>query len=296
VDEWIDRFLAHKKIEYGAGKNTLDAYSRDLVLFASFCEQRGIDRLERITAAEVLGFVVHRREHDGVSARTVARNLVTVRNFLKFLYEENVIPANPAELVDTQKIGKPLPKVLTEQEVDALLAAPDTASPLGLRDKAMLETLYASGLRVSELVNLPLRALNLEIGLLRVIGKGNKERLVPIGDEAADWLTRYLQQARPVLLNHRTSPAVFVTNRGGPMTRQHFHLLVDRYGKAVGIKRKISPHVLRHSFATHLLEHGADLRSVQEMLGHADLSTTEIYTHINRERLKKVHTHHHPRG
>lgn len=296
MEEWIDRFLAHKKIEYGASPHTLEAYGHDLALFAAYCASRNVDDVRHIDAALVLGFIVRRRETDRVSARTAVRNQVALRNFFKFLMEENAIAENPAELVDMQKLAKPLPKVLTETEVEKLLNAPDLGKPHGLRDKAMLEMLYASGLRVSELVNLPRGAVDLEIGLLRVLGKRRKERLVPLGEEAIHWLKQYLDQARPLLLKNRQSDAVFVTNRGEPMTRQHFHLLVDHYGKGVGIRRKISPHILRHSFATHLLEHGADLRSVQEMLGHADLSTTEIYTHINRERLKKVHAHHHPRG
>ena len=296
MNEYIDRFLAHKKIEYGASPNTLEAYSRDLLKFASFCAACGVKKVTQITPAEVLAFVIRRRQKDKVSARTVSRNLVAVRNFLRFLHEEGIIPANPAELVDTMKIDRPLPKVLTEKEVEDLLAAPDTSKPIGLRDKAMLEVLYATGLRVSELVNLPESAINQEIGYLRVTGKGRKERLVPLGDEANHWLALYRESARAALLKQRRSEAVFLSNRGAPMSRQHFHLLVDRYAKKSGIQRKISPHVLRHSFASHLLEHGADLRSVQEMLGHSDLTTTEIYTHINRERLKRVHARHHPRG
>jgi integrase/recombinase XerD len=296
VDEWIDRFLAHQRVEAGASPHTLEAYSHDLAAFAEFCARRRVDAVEAVTAAEILAFVLHRRGKQKLSARTVARNLVAVRNFFRFLIEEGALAANPAESVDLPKATRPLPKFLTEDEVEKILAAPDIAKPLGLRDRAMLEVLYASGLRVSELVGLPLSALNLDIGLLRVIGKRRKERLVPLGDIAADWLTRYLDTARAALRKQRRSEAVFLSNRGGPMTRQHFHLLVDRYAKAAGITRKISPHVLRHSFATHLLEHGADLRAVQEMLGHTDLSTTEIYTHVNRERLKKVHAKHHPRG
>lgn len=296
MEKLVARFLAVKKIEDGASPHTLEAYGRDLTKFLAFCKARGVVEAPAVKQAEVLGFIVARREKDGVSARTVARNLVTLRNFFKFLLEEKAVTENPTELVDLQKLARPVPKFLTEREVESLLDAPDLSTPRGLRDKAMLETLYASGLRVSELVNLPLSALNLNIGLLRVTGKRGKERLVPLGDEAATWLLRYLEQARPALLKRGISEFVFVTNRGAPMTRQHFHLLVDRYAKAAGIARKISPHVLRHSFATHLLEHGADLLSVQLMLGHSDLTTTEIYTHINRERLKRVHRQHHPRG
>ncbi len=296
MNAWIDAFLAHKKVEHGASPHTLEAYGRDLAAFAAFCVSREVTQVERITQAEVLGFVVRRRTVDGVSAATAQRNLVAVRGFLKFLQSEGAIEKNPAELVDLQKTKVRLPKTLSESEVESLLAAPDTATHFGLRDRAMLEVLYASGLRVSELVNLPLGALRLDIGLLRVLGKRRKERLVPLGDEAIHWLLLYLDRARPALLKQHDSDAVFISKQFGPMTRQHFHLLVDRYGKKAGIKRKISPHVLRHSFATHLLAHGADLRAVQEMLGHVDLSTTEIYTHVSRERLKQMHDRHHPRG
>lgn len=296
MDTWIDAFLAHKKVEYGASPHTLEAYGHDLALFQAFCATRQVADVAQITQAEVLGFVAHRRQHDGVSATTAARNLVAVRNFLKFLLEEKAIASNPAELVDLQRRKVRMPKILNETEVEALLTAPDTTTPLGLRDRAMLEVLYASGLRVSELVNLPISALRLDIGILRVIGKRNKERLVPIGDEASDWVLNYIDHARPTLLKNAASDAVFISRQRGPMTRQHFYLLVNRYAKSAGIDRKVSPHVLRHSFATHLLEHGADLRVVQEMLGHSDLSTTEIYTHVNRERLRRVHALHHPRG
>ncbi len=296
MDEWVDRFLAHKKIEYGASPHTLDAYGRDLSSFVAYCTKRHVTDVTKVTEAEILGYVIHRRAQDRVSARTVARNLIAVRNFLRFLHEEGVLAANPAELVEIPKLERSLPKVLTYAEVEALLGAPNTATPGGVRDRAMLEVLYASGLRVSELVGLPQRSVDLSIGILRVMGKGRKERLTPLGDVAGNWLQRYLDEARPHLLGRRLSDAVFVTNRGGPMTRQHFHVLIKKYARAAGIKRPVSPHVLRHSFATHLLEHGADLRAVQEMLGHADLSTTEIYTHINRERLKRVHREHHPRG
>ncbi len=296
MDEWVDRFLAHKKIEYGASPHTLDAYGRDLSSFVAYCTKRHVTDVTKVTEAEILGYVMHRRTQDRVSARTVARNLIAVRNFLRFLHEEGVLAANPAELVEIPKLERSLPKVLTYAEVEALLGAPNTATPGGVRDRAMLEVLYASGLRVSELVGLPQRSVDLSIGILRVMGKGRKERLTPLGDVAGNWLQRYLDEARPHLLGRRLSDAVFVTNRGGPMTRQHFHVLIKKYARAAGIKRPVSPHVLRHSFATHLLEHGAGLRAVQEMLGHADLSTTEIYTHINRERLKRVHREHHPRG
>ncbi|MDP8222393.1 MAG: site-specific tyrosine recombinase XerD [Candidatus Lernaella stagnicola] len=296
MESWIDAYLAHKKVEDGASPHTLDAYGRDLARFATFCEGRDLTEVTAIDEAAVLAFVVHRRNVDGVSAVTAQRNLVAVRSFLRFLVFEGALPGNPAELVDLQKKKLRLPKTLNEKEVERLLAAPDVATPLGLRDKAMIETLYASGLRVSELVGLPMGALRLDIGILRVLGKRRKERLVPIGDEAGHWLQRYLDESRPRLLIKKAGDAVFLSQKGGPMTRQRFYVLVNHYAKLAGIPRKISPHVLRHSFATHLLAHGADLRAVQEMLGHTDLSTTEIYTHVTRERLKSIHHKHHPRG
>jgi integrase/recombinase XerD len=222
--------------------------------------------------------------------------LSSLRRFYQYLVREGRMQVDPSAQIDAPKLGRPLPKALTEAEVDALLQAPDVKQFLGMRDRAMLELLYACGLRVTELVNLQVSQLNLRQGVLRVVGKGNKERLVPLGEEAAEWMERYVEEARPALLRGRMSDAFFVTQRGTAMTRQAFWYLIKRYAQHAGIVTGLSPHSLRHSFATHLLNHGADLRALQMLLGHSNLSTTQIYTHVARERLKGVHAAHHPRG
>jgi integrase/recombinase XerD len=232
----------------------------------------------------------------GIKARSTARLLSTVRRFYQYLVRENRLVEDPSSLLESPKLGKPLPKTLSESQVETLLNAPDIDDPLGLRDRAMLELIYATGLRVSELVTLDLTGLSLQQGIVRVIGKGSKERLVPMGEEALSWITTYLKNARGILLGAHVSDKVFVTRRGGGMTRQTFWHIIKRYAERAGIRVTLSPHVLRHAFATHLLNHGADLRVVQMLLGHSDLSTTQIYTHIARERLKELHAQHHPRG
>jgi integrase/recombinase XerD len=293
---WIENFLDYKKVEFGAAKNTILAYRFDLTAFLSFCAARGVKSPRRITEDEILGFVRYRRAEEKVSARTAARGLVSIRGFTKFLTEEGVIKTDPAELVDAPKIERLLPRVLTVAEIERLLNAPDVADPAGLRDRAMLEVAYGSGLRASELIALPLTTLDASPRVLRIMGKGRKERLVPLGEIARDWIRRYLDEARGRLLRGCCSPALFVTCQGGPMTRQHFFVLVQRYARAAGIHSEVSPHTLRHSFATHLLEGGADLVSIQAMLGHSDLNTTAGYLHLDREKLKKVHVRYHPRG
>ena len=233
----------------------------------------------------------------GKSPRSIARALSALRSFFKFLREQKLRSDNPVSAHKTPKLGRALPKDLSEADVEALIHAPDISTALGLRDRAMLETLYATGLRVSELVGLKLHEAHFDMGVVRVFGKGSKERLVPLGQLAIDWITRYLHEARPDILHGQQSDALFVTARGGAMTRQAFWQLIKRYALVAGIDpAKLSPHVLRHAFATHLLNHGADLRVVQLLLGHADISTTQIYTHVARERLKSLHAEHHPRG
>jgi integrase/recombinase XerD len=233
---------------------------------------------------------------EGRSPRSVARYLSGFRQFYRWQVREGRVKDDPTALIESPRIGRSLPKALTEEQVERLLQAPDTESPLGLRDRAMLELMYATGLRVSELVGLQLPNVNLNQGVVRVVGKGNKERLVPLGEEAVRWLSNYLDSARPELMKGATAPDVFVTGRRSGMTRQSFWLRVKRHALEAGIDRPISPHGLRHSFATHLLNHGADLRVVQLLLGHSDLSTTQIYTHVAREGLKRLHEEHHPRG
>jgi len=255
-------------------------------------------RTKTLVAAQrqdVLDYLAQ-RVNAGARSRTTARLLSSLRRFYQYLLREGLIQGDPSAQIDAPKLGRPLPKALTEADVESLLQAPDVSRLLGLRDRAMLELLYASGLRVSELVNLQVPQLNMRQGVLRVVGKGNKERLVPLVEEAAEWLQRYLEEGRPALLRGRPTDGLFVTQRGAAMTRQAFWYLIKRYARQAGIAAGLSPHGLRHSFATHLLNHGADLRVLQMLLGHSNLSTTQIYTHVARERLKGVHAAHHPRG
>jgi len=291
VDPVVERFLDALWLESGLSRNTLTAYRSDLEGLAVWLHASPVtatrDQLQAYLADRV---------RQGAQPRTSARLLSSLRRFYRFLLREEMIADDPSALLESPRLGRPLPKVLTEELVEKLLAAPLSDSPLGLRDRAMLETLYATGLRVSELVTLALTQLNLQAGVVKVIGKGNKERLVPLGEEAMEWLQRYLTSARPLLLRRKTSEALFPTSRGTPMTRQAFWHNIKRYARAAGIETNLSPHTLRHAFATHLLNHGADLRVVQMLLGHADLSTTQIYTQVARERLKQLHAQHHPRG
>lgn len=290
----IESFLDALWMERGLSANTLAAYRADLNGLAVWLAARG----QSLTAAsrqDLLDYLAL-RVRARARPRTTARLLSSVRRFYQHQVREGRLQADPSALIDAPKLGRPLPKTLSEAEVEALLAEPAVDDALGLRDRAMLELIYASGLRVSELVGLAVHQLNLRQGVVRVFGKGAKERLVPLGEEAAGWLERYLRHARPALLDGAQSDALFVTRRGGGMTRQAFWHLIKRYARRVGVRTELSPHTLRHSFATHLLNHGADLRAVQMLLGHHNLSTTQIYTYVARERLKDVHAAHHPRG
>jgi len=279
-------------MERGLSANTLSAYRSDLLALAAWLNQHRLT-LTGAGREHLLAYLASRR---GSRPRTTARRLSALRRFYRHLSRLGTVAEDPTARIESPRLGRPLPAALTEAEVEALLAAPAVDRPRGLRDRTMLETLYATGLRVSELVGLRLIQVNPRQGVVRVVGKGSKERLVPFGEEAADWLDRYLRTGRPVLLGARTSEAVFVTARGAAMTRQAFWTLVKRYGQLAGIRKHLSPHTLRHSFATHLLNHGADLRVVQLLLGHRDISTTQIYTHVARERLRQLHARHHPRG
>lgn len=290
----IERFIDAIWMEQGLSEHTLAAYRSDLRHLARWLQFQGLT-LEVAERDLLMAFMAYLGEA-GHQARSSARVLSAMRRFYRYLLREGVREDDPTALIDAPKLGRRLPDSLSESEVEALLAMPDCDSALGLRDRCMLETLYATGLRVSELVSLNLRQLNLRQGLLQVTGKGNKARLVPLGEEALDWLQRYQAQSRPELLNAKESEVLFVTRRGGGMTRQAFWYLIKRYTKQAGITKHLSPHTLRHAFATHLLNHGADLRAVQMLLGHSDLSTTQIYTHVARERLKSLHQQHHPRG
>ncbi len=291
----IDRFLDQLWLEQGLSRNTLSAYRTDLVTLANWLRgERGVALAE--AGSEALQRFLAARYEAGFAQRSTARLLSSLRRFYAWQAREGLRVDDPAALLAAPRLGRPLPKSLSEGEVDALLAAPDTTTAFGLRDRAMLEVLYATGLRVSELVGLSLGQLGLQQGLVRVVGKGNKERLVPLGEEAIDWLERYLREGRPELVRPVTGDALFPGSRGRAMSRQGFWQNLRRHAGQAGIRSSLSPHTLRHAFATHLLNHGADLRVVQMLLGHASLSTTQIYTHVARERLKALHARHHPRG
>jgi integrase/recombinase XerD len=294
-DPLIDRFCDHLWLEDGLADLTLAAYRRDLQAFAGWLEKERTSGLDTVVAGDIEAYLAWRFAHRA-QPRSAARYTSALKRFYRYLLRENLITTDPTLNLDGPKLPRSLPKTLTETDVERLLDSADTATPLGLRDRAMLETLYATGLRVSELVGLKLTAVNLNDGVLRVTGKGNKDRLVPLGEEAVQWLQRYLSDARPLLLNRKLSDAMFVTARGDGMTRQAFWYLIKRHAHSAGITRPLSPHTLRHAFATHLLNHGADLRVVQMLLGHSDISTTQIYTHVARERMKQLHAQHHPRG
>jgi integrase/recombinase XerD len=285
----LDAFCDALWLEDGLAKNTLAAYRRDLEQLAGFLGKRGLDGARE---QDLFAFMGARRGH----ASSSARRLSSLKRFYQWRVRERKIGADPTLKLEPPKRAPRFPKTLSEADVEALLAAPDVSAPLGLRDRAMLEVLYASGLRVSELVGLKTFEVNLDAGVLRILGKGSKERLVPLGEEAVDWVKRYLGEARPRLMRRAAGDALFVTGRGAGMTRQAFWHAIKRHGARAIPGKSLSPHVLRHAFATHLINHGADLRVVQMLLGHSDISTTQIYTHVARERLKALHARHHPRG
>jgi len=291
----IDEFCDALWLEDGLARNTLDAYRRDLAQFAQWLvKQRGKD-LPAADHGDLQAYLAHQFRKK-TRASSAARLLSSLKRMYRWLQRQNRIKVDPTLNIDTPKLPRSLPKSLTEADVDSLLAAPDVKTPRGERDKAMLETLYASGLRVSELVTLKLPQVSQDMGVVRVMGKGSKERLVPLGEEALARVKRYVAAGRLALLGSKASDDLFVTAHGGAMTRQSFWQIIKRYASQAGLKSSISPHVLRHAFATHLLNHGADLRVVQLLLGHSDISTTQIYTHVARERLKQLHARHHPRG
>jgi integrase/recombinase XerD len=291
----IDRFADSLWLSDGLAKNSIDAYRRDITQFAKWLARRS-ETLSAIPKHTLTAYLAHLVEARAASPRTSARMVSSLKRFYGWLLRENLISEDPSHDLDTPKLPRSLPKSLSEAEVEALLAAPDVNTDLGLRDRAMLETLYASGLRVSELVGLKIAQVSLEMGVVRILGKGAKERLTPLGQEAIEWITRYTRASRPNILGGKKSDALFVTGRGGAMTRLNFWLIIKRHARTANIRTELSPHTLRHAFATHLINHGADLRVVQLLLGHADITTTQIYTHVARERLKQIHAKHHPRG
>jgi integrase/recombinase XerD len=294
ADPAIGRFLDAVWMERGLSQNTLAAYRADLTALARWLEERhiGVTATSRV---DLLGFIAWRVEC-GARPRSTARQLSSFRRFFRFLVRENAVSDDPTAQIAMPKIGRSLPRSLTEDEVEALLAAPAVTDPLGHRDRTMLEVLYATGLRVSELVNLKHTQVNANQGVIRIVGKGNRERLIPLGDESVRWLAEFAKGPRAEILLERQTEYMFPTRRGDRMTRQAFWHIIKRYAQKAGVQKDLSPHTLRHAFATHLLNRGADLRVVQMLLGHSDLSTTQIYTHVARERLKELHAQHHPRG
>ncbi|MFA6179453.1 MAG: site-specific tyrosine recombinase XerD [Candidatus Methylopumilus sp.] len=290
LDDFIDRIW----LEEGLARNTLDSYRQDLEQFSAWVQkvaEKSLLQVEQVDIQEYLAF-----KFPTSKPRTISRLIASLRRLYRFALRENKISVDPTLQIESPKLPRSLPKSLSEDDVVALLNAPDLNEAIGLRDRAMLEILYASGLRVSELVGLKVTEVSLSEGVVRVTGKGSKTRLVPMGEVAVDWISRYLNEGRPQILEKRLSDSMFVTQRGSAMTRQAFWYLIKRYALLAGINKHMSPHVLRHAFATHLLNHGADLRVVQMLLGHSDISTTQIYTHVARERLKQLHSVHHPRG
>ncbi len=290
--ELIDLFLDSLWVESGLSENTLSAYGSDLKIFSHWLKHKSFIEVEQ---NDITSFLQSRYK-DGLGSRSAARVLSSLRRFYGYLQRENAIEIDPTLLIEAPIVGKLLPASLSETDIDLLLDAPETSNILGFRDKVMLELLYATGLRVTELIDLKFEQVSFRQGLVRVIGKGNKERLVPIGEQAMSWLNDYVNGIRSDILSDRQSDFLFVTKRGSGMTRQAFWHIIKRYAVKAGINKSLSPHTLRHAFATHLLNHGADLRVVQLLLGHSDLATTQIYTHIAQERLKQLHTEFHPRG
>lgn len=293
ISDLIEQFINYMRIERGVSENTIEAYSRDLRGLADFLEKKEVS-LKEIDINILTEYVSQLSKR--LSKRSLARNISAIRTFFKFLTLEGIIKDNPSRFLEVPKISKTLPGILNEHEIELLLNQPLINTPIGLRDKAMIELLYATGVRVSELVNLRLSDLDLNIGYIKVMGKGAKERFVPIGERAINILKEYIKKVRSKFDKERGSPYLFLNNRGKPFSRQGFWKMLREYAKKAGIKKKITPHIIRHSFATHLLKNGADLRSVQMMLGHSDISTTQIYTHIDRSYLKEVYNRYHPRA
>jgi len=296
MNHLVDAFLDYVTVERGLAANTRLAYRMDLAQFTSYLQRRRISQLNSLTRQDITGYLLDQRKR-GLSTRSVARQLAALRMFYRFLVREKMLVADVTQLIDTPKLGRALPHTLDYHDIETLLAAPNTRTKLGLRDRAILELMYATGLRVSEVSKLTLHDLNAEAGFLRTIGKGSKERIVPVGKQAVEWVERYTTEARPRLENGGASQSeVFLSLRGQALSTKTIWHLVKKYARAAGITKPLSPHTLRHSFATHLLNNGGDLRVIQEMLGHADISTTQVYTHVDQQRLKETHYRFHPRS
>jgi integrase/recombinase XerD len=295
MEQLLDQFLHYLIVEKGLSKNTIEAYSHGLGRFLKHLREKGVQEIRDVSKFHVRGFLLMLRKRN-LSTKTLVRNLVAVRTFFRFLIQEGILESNPVEELESPKVAKTLPEILSLREVEQLLEQPNLQTSLGIRDRAMLEILYATGMRVSELTHLPTHQVNLEGGYVLLYGKGSKERVVPLGSEAMKWITLYLKTARGKLAKGKESSILFINRSGRGMSRQRFWKSLKNYARQAGLRKRITPHLLRHSFASHLLERGADLRSVQMMLGHVDISTTQIYTHVTGERLKKVHQRYHPRG
>ena len=292
-DRLIDGFIDNIWLEKGLSQNTLNAYRQDLSNFSNWLKPVNLENADRITLLDYLAY----RLKQGYSSRSTARSLSSLRAFYAYLLSKSLISDNPTAKIQSPKLGHSLPKILSEEDVEKLINAPNTKEPLGLRDRAMLELLYACGLRISELINLDVLNLNIRQGVVKVLGKGSKERLVPMGEPALDWISDYLTYGREQLLTDtKKSSILFLSNRGTGMTRQTFWYRIKLYANKAGVDQSLSPHTLRHAFATHLINHGPDLRTVQLLLGHTSLSTTQIYTEVARHRMKELHREHHPRG
>jgi len=295
MEEFIDSFLNYLSVERGLSRNTIISYSQDLQSYVGYLKGRSIKSFSTTTKNDIVGFMMFRKDQK-LAANSIARSLAAIRMFYRFLMRERITKTDPSSLVDSPKLWKKIPETLSINEVESLLSGPNVRDEKqGIRDRAILETLYATGMRVSEAVNLRLDNVNMEIGFLRCIGKGDKERIIPLGKKAIISIKRYLDLSRPILLKKKESDALFISRCGKKISRQSLWKMIKHYAKLVRIKKPMRPHILRHSFATHLLERGADLRSVQEMLGHSNISTTQLYTHINKERLKSIHRMYHPR-
>ncbi len=295
MDNLSQQYIDHLLIEKGLSNNSIESYSRDLAVFINFLYKNKIDTIHQSDTASILSWIIDLKKK-GLSAKSRARHIVTIRGFYKFLIKEKLISFDPVKNIDLPKTGLVLPEVITSQEMSLLLDSVETSNPRGLRNAAMMEILYGAGLRVSELISMKMENINLEASFIRVFGKGSKERVVPIGSYACNKVQEWLTKGRPLLLKNTPSYFLFVARAGKPMTRQGFWKLLKKYSTLAGISKKITPHTFRHSFATHMLEGGADLRSVQTMLGHSDISTTQIYTHISKDYLQKMHKKFHPRG
>jgi integrase/recombinase XerD len=295
MKEFIDEFMNYISVERGLAKNTLLAYRRDLTKYIEYLSQKSIKTSNKVSREHVSNFMFDLKKHD-MSPTSICRNLAAVKMFHRFLVRENLAKEDPTTLVDTPKLWMRIPSVLTQAEIESMIAAASGKKAQQVRDQAILEIFYASGLRVSELSDLKTTSINYDVGFVRAVGKGSKERIIPLGKKAREAIQKYLLKARPQLLKNQTNDVLFLSRLGRKISRQSLWSVIKFYARKAKIKKTIKPHTLRHTFATHLLEHGADLRSVQEMLGHADISTTQIYTHVDKERLKSVHKQFHPRS